>query len=255
MVAVGLLLTGSPLAAAAAAPAAQGAGAAVAGSKGVFAIDNDNSTVVFIPNAGGTPRPVTSGLTKPTEIAASRAGSVFIVNGTRLLKVNPHGVVYTIRTGMAPLADITVDDNNWLFVHDGASIVMYSPVTGSAPIAVGTDSGFMTVDALGNVSLTAPTASDYGTTMITTFPVRGGKPTVRMLVSDPPGSISEYGGRANVIEARDGTLYIEISEVSGGSGASEVFRVAHGPAGSAVARRASPTFSEYAYTVDASSNF
>ena len=146
LLAAGLVVTGSPMAA-----ADVSAGSSQAGSTGVFAIDSDHHTVVFVPAAGGTPRPVMSGLTDPTEIAASRAGSVFVVDGTRLVKVNPYGAVLTMRTGMAPRADIAVDDNNWLFVRDGPTVVKYSPVTGSAAVPVGTGDRYaaMTVDAAG----------------------------------------------------------------------------------------------------------
>ena len=252
--AVGLLLTGSPLAAAASSAQLS----ATSGSKGVFAIDNDHRTVVFVPNAGGTPRPVTSGLTKPTEIATSRAGSVFVVDGTRLLKVDPHRVVTTIRTGMAPFAHIAVDDNNWLFVLDGTSIFKYSPRDGSVPILVGTgpvyDFDYLTVDAVGNASVTAPNPANYTETLITTYPVRGGKPAVRKLVADYDPRQTEFLDPSHVVEARDGTIYLETDE-SGGSGATDAYRVPPGPAGPATAYNSKPRFSEYAFNVDSNGHY
>lgn len=251
-----VLFTGLPRSAAAGPPAATAA--PVTGSTGVFAIDNDHHTVVFIPVAGGAPRPVAAGLTAPTQIAASRAGSVFVVDGTRLLKVTPRGVVQTIRTSMAPRASIAVDDNNWLFVLDGSTIVKYSPLDGSLPVAVGTapadDYAVLTVDAVGNASLTGPPLADYLSTVITTYPVRGGTPTSRTLVADYNHSQTFFKDPSGVIEARDGTIYLETSE-SGGSGATDLYRVPPGPAGTAVAFNAKPVFSEYAYGVDAGSRF
>lgn len=254
--AVLLLLIGWPLTAAA------GTTAAVAGSTGVFAIDNDHHTVVFIPSAGGTPRPVTSGLTSPTQIVASKAGSVFIIDGTRLLKVTPRGAVLTLRTGLSAFARIAVDDNNWLFVLDGSSIVKYSPRDGSAPVAVGTSPAYnfayLTVDGVGNASLTGPNPVDYQQnyteTVITTYPVRGGKPTTRILTTDYSPTNTYFNGPSDVVEARDGTIYLETSE-SGGSGATDVYRVPPGPAGPATAYQAMPRYSEYAFDVDARSNF
>ena len=258
LVAAVVLLTGWPMAATAAPATGQAAAAAVSGSTGVFAIDQDHHTVVFIPAAGGTPRPVMSGLTNPTRIAASRAGSVFIVDGTRLVKVNPYGQVLTIRSGLAPRADIAVDDNNWLFVLDGSAIVKYSPIDHSAPVPVGTSPGYsgatLTVDAVGNASLTGPNSADYLETVITTYPVRGGKPTARKLVSSYNSQQTYFNGPYPVVEARDGTIYLQTNE-SGGSGATDVYRVPPGPPGPATAYSAMPSYSEYAFTVDSSSRF
>ena len=254
------LLLAAPLSAAAKRPAGpvRSAAAAVVGSTGVFAIDNDHHTVVFIPGAGGTPRPVAAGLTAPTQIAASRAGSVFIVDGTRLLKVTPRGVVQTIRTAMAPRARIAVDDNNWLFVLDGSKVVKYSPRDGSSPVPVGTAPAYtyatLTVDAVGNASLTGPNPADYQSTVITTYPVRGGKPTSRILVADYNPNQTFFNSPSGVVEARDGTIYLQTEE-SGGSGASDLYQVPVGPPGKAVAYDASPRYSEYAFTVDTASRF
>ena len=260
--AAAFLLTGLP-SAAGGAPATSGAlGAtsasaapAAAGSLGVFAIDNDHHTVVFIPAAGGTPRPVMSGVTDPTQIAASRAGSVFIVDGTRLVKVNPHGLVRTLRSGMAPGAQIAVDDNNWIFVHDGSLLVKYSPVDGSSatPVGSGDPNAFLTIDAAGNASLTGTDPANYLTTVITTYPVRGGRPTVRLLVSGDDNG-ADFDGPSGVVEARDGTIYLQTEE-SGASGATDVYRVPTGPAGRAPAYETMQWYSEYAYNVDADSRF
>ena len=255
LLAAAVLVLGAP-AMVAAAGTARPAAAAVAGSTGVFAIDNDHHTVVFIPAAGGTPRPVTAGLTNPTQIAASRKGSVFIVDGTRLLKVNPHGVVSTIRTAMAPYADIAVDDNNWLFVHDGSAVVKYSTIDGAKAIPVGTGDPFaeLTIDGAGNAALTGVNPADDLGTVITTYPVRGGKPVVRTLVSGDDQSQTYFRDPSDVVEARDGTIYLQTEE-SGASGATDIYRVPPGRAGSAKAYGASPRYSEYAFNVDSNNNF
>lgn len=255
MAVIGLLLTGSPLAAVAA-PAATAS--AVTGSTGVFAIDNDHHTLVFIPTAGGAPRPVTTGLTNPTKIVPSRKGSIFIVDGTRLLKVNPHRVVTTIRADIAPRADIAVDDNNWLFVLDGSSLVKYSPLDGSSPVVVASGLHYeepsLTIDAVGNASITAANPAEYTETLITTFPVRGGIPIVRKLVAADDAGQTYFRRPLEVVEARDGTIFMETA-VSGGSGAIDLDRVKPGPAGLAKVDGVAPEFSEYAFDVDSSSRF
>ena len=91
--------------------------------------------------------------------------------------------------------------------------------------------------------------------MVTTYPVRGGKPTVRKLVSGDPTSSSEFGSVVKAVEARDGTLYLEFFFDDSASGATGIYRVPPGPAGPVVPVPANRTYTEYAFTVDANSNY
>ncbi|MET3808665.1 hypothetical protein ABIB25_005695 [Nakamurella sp. UYEF19] len=129
---VGLaMITGAP------SVIARTAAGTTTGSPGVFAINQDLHTVIFAPGAGGPIRPVMSGLMNPPQIVVSRGGSLFIIDGPRLLKITPRGIILTIRSGMAANSTIAVDNDNWLFVHHGVQVFKYSPPDGSSPVAVG----------------------------------------------------------------------------------------------------------------------
>jgi hypothetical protein len=126
------------------------------------------------------------------------------------------------------------------------------------PVAVGVAPAYayatLTVDAVGNASLTGTNPADDESTVITTYPVRGGKPTSRTVVADYNHDQTYFRSPTGVVEARDGTIYLETSE-SGASGATDLYRIPPSAPGIAIASNAMPRFSEYAYGVDAGNRF
>ncbi|MET3808666.1 hypothetical protein ABIB25_005696 [Nakamurella sp. UYEF19] len=110
----------------------------------------------------------------------------------------------------------------------------------------------MTLDGAGNVSLTTPTPNGGDQTVITTLPVRGEPPQVRMLTSTGNNGL-EDGSLSNVVEARDCTLYIETIS-TGGSGPSWIMRVKPGRANVAPGTPLPLPLSEQVSTVDPFNN-
>ena len=172
----------------------------------VFALDTDHASIVRVPVNGGTVQTVARSRTAWAVNAAGDVYVIDAASGTVTRTPADGSLPQQIGSGFTDLTDVQLDEAGRVYVVDGSRVVRMSSTGQDREVVAQPVSLSVFVRADGAVSTTAGDGMDTPLQLVT-YPSGGGRPAARTLAGQG-GWGEYYPGRGRLIGDRAGNLFL-----------------------------------------------